>query len=89
MLYAVQSWIGLDAVCRKLTICVGAVVAFTPRQGITTWGDWDEAANGFYDFFLERAIGQKDGFAFIFELLADGVEGTIGFGTVTGRKAVA
>lgn len=66
---------------------IGAVVAFTPRQGLTRWEDWDEAANGFYEFFLERAIEQKDAFPFIFELLADGVEGTIGFGTVTGRKA--
>jgi len=70
---------------QKLTIHTGAVLAFTPRQGITTWGDWDEAANGFHEFFLERAIEQKDGFPFIFELLADGVEGTIGFGTLIGR----
>lgn len=61
-------------------------MAFTPRQGLTTWDDWDEAANGFYYFFLNRAVEQKDGFAFIFELLAEGVEGTIGFGTVTGRN---
>lgn len=67
----------------------GAIVGFTPRHGITTWEDWDEAATGFHKFFLDRAIEQKDAFEFIFELIAEGVEGTLGFGFVKEVKRPA